>query len=123
MTPRDPSPDIDFDARMRAVHAASLQHLSPRVEAQLAQRRRAARKATDARAARSLWPWATAVTAACVLTLAIQLRPVESPSPTDAPAIARVAEPRVADPTAALAEDPDFYLWLASVDGQRFAAE
>ena len=45
-------PNDAFDARVRAVHAQSLEQLSPRVQAQLAQRRRAAMQGAARRPSR-----------------------------------------------------------------------
>lgn len=125
MTPHDPSDRLD--AHARALHAESLDRLSPRVRAQLAQRRRAVLQPVRPVASRPAWRWAGAATAACVLLLAIQLRPADAPLDADRSASAVVSadtvEPRPADPTAALAEDPDFYLWLASSEGRTLAME
>ena len=116
MTPADDA----FDHRARQLHAASLEALSPRVQAQLAQRRRASTASPTRGATR--WGWAGAAATAGVLVVALQLRP-----PADAPvatprAIATV-EPTSADPSAMLAEDPEFYLWLASNESRAYAVE
>lgn len=116
MTPSDAT----LDQRARSLHQASLQRLSPRVQAQLAQRRRALGDAP--RRAGRFMPWAGAATAAVALAFALQLRP---PSATDAPGSGTsqpvAVDDRVAmldasatdgDPAAVLAEDPEFYLWL-----------
>lgn len=119
MTTRDDA----LDRRARQAHAASLDALSPRVQAQLAQRRRAA-LAGHARPDHRRWGWIGAAATACVLVVALQLRP-PSPDPIDAPtrvsAAAAPASP--ADPGGMLAEDPDFYLWLASGEAQALAME
>lgn len=105
-----------LDIEARSAHAASLDHLSARVQAQLAQRRRAALSPRTA-TRRAAWPWATAAVAGVALAFALQ-RPMPdagSASPPGAAAPLRVAAldaPPVAD--ALLAEDPDLYLWLAS---------
>ncbi|MBX3711341.1 MAG: hypothetical protein KF800_05220 [Lysobacter sp.] len=87
------SPHTDFrdDALVRAArdaHAASLDHLSPRVQAQLAQRRRAALQ--PRRSAARAWPMiATASTAALALAIGVfVLRDDGVPAPriADAPA-------------------------------------
>ncbi|AXK72584.1 hypothetical protein DWG18_10060 [Lysobacter sp. TY2-98] len=67
--------DDDFDARARAVHAASLDQLSARVNAQLAQRRRLALKGEARGTSRRLLPWAGVATAGLALALVVQLRP------------------------------------------------
>lgn len=188
MTARPPSPHDDaLDAAARRAHAASLGHLSPRVQAQLAQRRRAA-LAGGARAhtgVRGLHWLAGSVAAAGALALGLQLMrapdapqapvtvaslpamdasaptanaPVTVASPIAAqpvPATASAATPdpivlaEAADtPSAAeadavlaaaidasteavdavaseflLEDDPDFYLWLASVDASELPPE
>jgi hypothetical protein len=115
--------DPTFDRHARQLHAASLDALSPRVQAQLAQRRRAAlasdtaRRATPAR-----WGWAGAAATACVLVVALQLRP-PAEAPVDVPRTIAAVEPAAADPGAMLAEDPEFYLWLASGESQAYAVE
>ena len=116
--------DDAFDRHARQLHAASLQALSPRVQAQLAQRRRAALAGGPrAPAARARWGWlGGAMATAGVLVVALQLRPpVEAPA-TAAQAIAMVQQ-APSDPGGLLAEDPDFYLWLASGDAQAYAVE
>lgn len=132
--------DTAFDARVRALHAQSLERLSPRVQAQLAQRRRAALQGTARRPARGLLPWAGIATAGLALAFVVQLRPPGAPSvartgdvpsrpaaassratpapgTTQAPRLALRdrAAPGSADVDAMgtdLSEDPDFYLWL-----------
>lgn len=112
-----------FDRHARRAHAASLDALSPRVQAQLAQRRRAALAATPA-SGRGLprWGWAGALAAVGALAIGLQLR---APDPAPAgPAIATAStEALPADPGGVLAEDPDFYLWLASRESQALAME
>lgn len=133
MTSHDPHDDA-LDARARALHAQSLAHLSPRVQAQLAQRRRAAVEGRAVERRRTLLPWAGAATAGLALALVMQLHPpaprgsataprVASSNPTASHSTPRTAPadantPRVAalgDSDALstdLSEDPDFYLWL-----------
>jgi hypothetical protein len=133
------SHDAGFDARVRAVHDASLERLSPRVQAQLAQRRRAALQGTHARRVRGLLPWAGVATAGLALALVVQLRP-PGIAPRAAPPVASAtavaparppAAPVRAEPARAVAvdtrmasradadaiapdltQDPEFYLWL-----------
>ena len=130
-------PNDAFDARVRAVHAQSLEQLSPRVQAQLAQRRRAAMQGAARRPSRGLLPWAGVATAGLALAMVVQLRPPGSPVSTRVatsrpaattpavPAAVATQAPRLAalDPASAgaadvdtigtdLSEDPDFYLWL-----------
>lgn len=110
--------DSSFDRRLRGLHAASLEALSPRVQAGLARRGRP--EAVHARRPPP-WAWGTALASVAVLAIALQLRqPPASVPPAPAPALAAmaVAEPP-ADPGAMLAEDPDFYTWLGSAESVR----
>lgn len=118
-------PDHDFDTSARRAHAGALDALSPRVQAQLAQRRRAALSSVQSPAPRP-WAWMTAAASAGVLVLvvALQIRPpLDSPAPADAALAAAAAPDATPDPVGALAEDPDFYLWLASNESQSIALE
>jgi len=81
--PRQDSHDA-LDAVARRAHAASLDRLSPRVQAQLAQRRRAAMKqATDPAPVR-VWPM-LALGSAAALTLAVGLFVVRGNDDSGAP--------------------------------------
>lgn len=113
-----------LDRRARAVHAGALEALSPCVQAQLAQRRRAL-LASDAstRVVPLRWGWIGATAAAvCVLTVALQLRPADEPA-VEAPRAIALAQADATDPGGVLAEDPDFYLWLASNEAPAYAVE
>ncbi len=114
--------DERFDERARTAHAGSLDALSPRVQAQLAQRRRAALSPTATRSAARRWRWLGAAATAGALVVALQLRP---PVPVlDGPVHAVAATAALpADPGSVLVEDPDFYLWLASRESQALAME
>ena len=102
-----------LDARMRDVHARSLDHLSPRVQAQLG--------ATPRRASRGLLPWAGMATAGLALALVVQLHPPSTVQPPAQVATVRPASeaPRLAALGSADSdcitpdqiEDPVFYLW------------
>lgn len=122
MTPADDA----LDQRARRLHAASLEALSPRVQAQLAQRRRASVAAPARGAGR--WGWAGATATACVLVVALQLRP-PGEAPVATPRAIAAIEPATmtvtatADPGGMLAEDPEFYLWLASNESRAYAVE
>jgi hypothetical protein len=124
MTPHTDFRDDTGDALARAArdaHAASLDHLSPRVQAQLAQRRRAATQ--PRRSAARGWPMiATASTAALALAigaLAIDtfvLRDDGAPAPQIADAPAAATQPattpapvdiRVADASTTATAAPD----------------
>lgn len=110
-----------LDEQARTAHAASLEHLSARVQAQLVQRRRAA-AAPRVAARRPAWPWATGAMASLALVLAVQLRAPEGGAPATArgagPApVALAALDPAATADALLTEDPELYLWLASNEG------
>jgi len=126
-----------FDEAIRAQHAHSLEHLSPRVRAQLQQRRRAA-LAGQAREAPRVWRFALPLAAAAAvgaIVVGVQLRNPESatapqvavtmPAPSVSARLAHVAAPANVDENtdyAALDESPDLYVWLAS-DGATLAME
>ena len=123
--------DDTFDASLRARHAAALERLSPRVQAQLAQRRNAALRGHAARSRGHGFRYAaTGLAAACALALGLHFSAVPTPTPR---AAAVVAAPTPAPAGNAgnagnagstmLDEDPDFYAWLASSDAQRVAME
>lgn len=117
-----PTDDSAFDRAARAAHAHALEHLSPRVRAQLAQRRRLALAGAASRPSRRLLPWAATATAGIAVALLLQLRPPGTATPAgDGPSSMAAASvesaPRLAvvdadAPVAHLSEDPDFYLWL-----------
>jgi hypothetical protein len=111
-----------FDAQARAAHARSLEALSPRVHAQLQQRRRAALATgpTPAMPRRHGWAWLGAPALALALAFAAPWRTAHDPAPvlsTVANAVAANAAPTT------LEQDPDFYLWLASSDAVALASE
>ncbi len=135
------TPDDRFDAAMRARHAVALTAVSPRVAAQLQQRRRAALAGSAVPAAgprRFGWPVGAAVAAsfAALLAVAIGLQSPTRLAQGDAPAVAMTATPGdgpvapmldadgdgIADDSI-LDEDPDFYAWLASSDATALAME
>lgn len=121
-----------FDEAIRAVHAQSLGHLSPRVRAQLAQRRRAA-LAGETRATSR--PWRFAIPIAAAFAVGAIVIGLERDEPAPAPIVAQttqrapVAQPEPAIATAeenaeyaTLEESPDLYVWMAS-DGAVLAME
>jgi hypothetical protein len=93
----EPTPtDAAFDAAARRAHAASLDRLSPRVQAQLAQRRRSALKG-QAPAGVRLWPMlAVGGSAALALTVGLMFLHAPARDSGDAPTPAAV---QVADAT------------------------
>jgi hypothetical protein len=117
--------DDRFDEAIRAQHAQSLDHLSPRVRAQLQQRRRAA-MAGESPTAERPWRLAWPIAAACalgVLVIGMQLRSL--PEPTTTPAVVATTPATPNDEGAeyaTLEESPDLYVWLAS-DGATLAME
>ena len=120
------------DTALRALHADALEQLSPRVRAQLQQRRRAALRGEGVQAPASKWRLAFPIAAAAAvgaLAIGVQLRSL--PPTTHAPVVA-VAQPasssattRGDDPVIAstLEENPDLYVWLASDDAALMARE
>jgi len=114
-----------FDAAMRAQHAAALAHLSPRVRAQLAQRRNAAlRGEARTRSAHPLRFAVAGVAAVCALAVGLRLSLPTSPTPASTasmPALAQATPPPGG--SMPLDEDPDFYAWLGSADAPRLAME
>ena len=114
-----------LDATLRARHAASLEHLSPRVQAQLAQRRNAALRGESARrGSRHGYRYAAAGFAA-VFALMIGLRfgPAPPNTATDAGTAMVVTAADASTNVTMLDEDPEFYAWLASADAQQIAME
>lgn len=114
-----------FDGMARAAHARSLEALSPRVRAQLHQRRRAALAGGDASPSpafhrRHGWAWLGAPALALALAFGAPWRTAHEPAPAS-PAVASVAAGNAAPAT--LEQDPDFYLWLASSDAVALASE
>jgi hypothetical protein len=115
--------DAGFDARVRDAHAGALDALTPRVRAQLHQRRRAALSATGAPVAlhhRHGWAWLGAPALALALAFAAPWRTAHDPAPV-LPAVASAVAANAAPAT--LEQDPDFYLWLASSDAVALASE
>lgn len=109
-----------FDAALRAHHQASLRRLSPRILAQLAQRRHAMLRGNgDSRAPRLAWA-AAGFAVLCALALGLQLRgPAAVPGAAGMHALATAGTPH----STILDEDPDFYAWLASDVGRQLAME
>lgn len=123
MNPNHPQGDDErFDQAMRELHAQAVAQVSSPTRARL----RAARHgATAARESRRGYGWILASGCAAVFALAIalQLQPRPASKP-DAPPLAEVSAPYDADTAvAALDENPDLYLWLASNDDALPAAE
>ena len=112
-----------FDADLRRHHAVSLQQLTPRVRAQLAQRRRSALRDTPAIRGHRFGYAAAGLAALCALAIGMQLRapPPARVAPTNV-MVAATANPARTESTM-LDQDPDFYAWLASTDAMQVAME
>jgi ferric-dicitrate binding protein FerR (iron transport regulator) len=112
-----------FDDALRQRHAAAVAHVSPRTQAQL--HNRLAASATAPRhfvRHRVAWAAATACAALFALVIGLQLRP--QPTPASSPT--SVTDDGQVDANtayAALDENPDLYLWLASSDAVALASE
>lgn len=128
--PHPPADDDRFDRagidqRLRERHTEAVARISPRVRAQLVQRRHAALRGDAAAAPRlGLRPLAAGAAFVAVLALGLMLLPggPGTPAPATDAAIADAATPAPA-PNTILDEDPEFYAWLASTDGQLLAME
>lgn len=120
-----------FDRRMRALHARAVEQVPSRTLYELQVRRaNAVAGAMPARSLASRGGWWLAGGLAAVFALAIGLRQpgLEGNPAADAPpplAAAGTAADTAAweDGLAALDEDPDLYLWLASQDSLILAME
>jgi hypothetical protein len=115
--------DHAFDANIRASHQASLDRLSPRVHAQLAQRRNAALRGQAVRRGHGLRYATAGFAALCALAIGLQFGTLPAPVAPVAPAL--TAPHASASPSIGtmLDEDPEFYAWLASPDAQLVAME
>ena len=112
-----------FDGALRGHHAASLQQLSPRVRAQLAQRRHSALRGKPVVRGHRFGYAAAGLAALCALAIGVQFRnpPSAGVAPANVMATATVSAART-DSTM-LDQDPDFYAWLASTDAMQVAME
>ncbi|KGQ19546.1 hypothetical protein LF41_2806 [Lysobacter dokdonensis DS-58] len=120
------------DEAIRALHADALDQLSPRVRAQLQQRRRVALRGEGAQAPASRWRLAFPLAAAAAVgALAIGVQLNSLPPTTSAPTVA-VVQPAATNASAnadetviasTLEENPDLYVWLASDDAALMAME
>lgn len=112
-----------FDEALRGHHRASLAELSPKVRAQLAQRRHAALHGASAHRSHRLGFAAAGFAALCALAIGMQFR--DPPTPGLAPntsLASTISTPARAD-SMILDQDPDFYAWLASPDAMQVAME
>ncbi len=122
-----------FDDWTRQLHAEAVSQLSPQALARIRAARHAAVAAAPAPRRRGFaWPWLAytatgcAVVFAVVLGLRLQAPPEPIPvTPAATATVAPIVSPFDGDPdlVASLGEDPDLYLWLASVEAQSVAME
>lgn len=114
--------DARFDQAMRELHAQAVTNVSSATRARL---RAARRDLPTARDSRRGYGWIVASGCAAVFALAIALQ--LQPRPASQPAGPAVAQTPVAydaeTAVAALDENPDLYLWLASNDDALPVAE
>lgn len=122
-TPHD---DKRFDQAMRGLHARAVADVSAPTMAQLHRRRHAVLQGGARPRRRFGWP--AAATFASLLVVAIGLgfglqTTSESPAPSAPVATGGTVSGEVDDAYAALDENPDFFLWLASSDATLLAME
>lgn len=113
-----------FDDALRQRHAAAVAHVSARTQVQL-RNRLAASTATTRHFVRHRMAWAAATACAALFALVIGLQLRPQPTPAASPAAGAVDDSRGDANTAyaALDENPDLYLWLASKDAVALASE
>ncbi len=112
-----------FDETVRSHHRTSLEQLSPKVRAQLAQRRHAALAGTRPHRSHRLGFAAAGFATLCALAIGMQFRNPPAPGQGAGTLIAVTsATPSRAD-SIILDQDPDFYAWLASPDAMQVAME
>lgn len=118
--------DDRFDNAMRDLHAQAVSQVSSATRARLRVARHAAARPTGEREPRRGFTWVLGSGLAAVFAVAIglQLRPAQAPAPAASapPLVATTGTPANATSfdadtaLAALDENPDLYLWLASND-------
>lgn len=117
----------ELDRIARALHAEAVAQVAPRTLMQLRARRMRPATRPAPLASRRALGWGLAAACAAVFALAIGLRMDLPSSADDAAAIAEAgaqqANDDILETYAALDEDPDFYLWLATTDVQPLAME
>ncbi len=113
-----------FDEALRGRHRVSLEKVSPKVRAQLAQRRHAALRGTSPHRSHRLGFAAAGFASLCALAIGVQFRnpPTPSTSPDTMILAGTTSAPARAD-SIILDQDPDFYAWLASSDAMQVAME
>jgi len=113
-----------FDDSLRQRHAEAVARLSALTQAQL-RNRLAASAAAPRHVVRHRLAWAAATASAALFALVIGLQLRPQPMPATSPATVVVDDSRADASTAyaALDENPDLYLWLASNDAVALASE
>jgi len=110
--------DARFDAAMRGLHRQSLDRIEPATRARLRSIRSQAARAPARRGGLLGWALASGGVAAFALVLGLQfVGPAPQGPAPDAPAVAELPAATGYDAdtaVAALDENPDLYLWLAS---------
>ena len=112
--------DARFDRALRQHHAEAVERLSPRVRAQLAQRRNAALRGERVAPAHGMRYAAAGFAAICALAIGLQFGMMPAPGN---PSAAIASATTSSTDTTMLDEDPEFYAWLASADAQQIAME
>lgn len=112
--------DARFDHALRQHHATAVDRLSPRVRAQLTQRRNSALRGESVRRGNGFRYAAASFAAVCALAIGLQFGLM--PGPTS-PAAGIASATTSSTDTTMLDEDPEFYAWLASADAQQIAME
>ncbi len=129
MNPREHEPmntnsDDRFDQAMRELHAQAVSQVSSptrarlRVARQAAARPAAARPGVERGRGGFNWVLGSGLAAVFAVAIGLQLRPAQAPV-ASAPTVASTTSPIAYDAdtaVAALDENPDLYLWLASND-------
>ena len=124
MNPNHPQGDDErFDQAMRELHAQAVAQVSSPTRARLRAARHGAAATRESRRGYG-WLLASGCAAVFALAIALQLQPRPTSRP-DAPPLAVVSAAAYEADTAvaALDENPDLYLWLASNDDALPAAE
>ena len=117
-----PGDDARFDEALRDQHATAVERISPRVRAQLVQRRNAVLRGERTAPARGGLRYAAAGFAAlCALAIGLQFG--LTPAPVSPAASGLASTQTSTTDTTMLDEDPEFYAWLASADAQQIAME
>jgi hypothetical protein len=112
-----------FDDALRRRHADALAHLSARTRLQLRNRLAASTNVPRHFAGHRLAWAATACVALFALVVGLQLRPQPVPATSPVSASADGGQADASAAYAALDENPDLYLWLASSDAVALASE